>query len=216
MGSNAELPPPLASPPYVRSPALERRLRQRRADARLWLCLLPDCSLLASHHASLPPRAATSASSRDGEAAALRHLLSGLQLQFAELREEVASLRVGRIPAFDEAAPMTDPAVEAAPSSDSDAPMTGPAVEAAPSSDSAVPEEPDQAKAAIFDPAIVNLSFNFLHERGPCRSGLEIRTALGVAGPGEGRALRPSQREVAPPQLLVAGHELLLLMRWAK
>ena len=39
-----------------RSPALERRLRQRRADARLRVRLLADIGVLDAHHASSPPR----------------------------------------------------------------------------------------------------------------------------------------------------------------
>ena len=91
--SNADVAPPVAcSPPIARSPAMERRLRQCRADARVRLRLLPDSNLLAGHHASQPPRAATSAPSLAGEVAALRSLLSTRALQLVELRADVAAL----------------------------------------------------------------------------------------------------------------------------
>ena len=89
---NAASPSPAASPPSGRSPALERRLRQRRADARVRLRLLSDCGLLAGHHASQPPRAVSSATP-EGEVAALRVLIGALALQLVELRSEVAALR---------------------------------------------------------------------------------------------------------------------------
>ena len=47
---------PVAAP--RRSPALERRLRQRRTDARLRVHLLADIGVLDAHHASSPPRLA--------------------------------------------------------------------------------------------------------------------------------------------------------------
>ena len=108
---NAASPSPAASPPSGRSPALERRLRQRRADARVRLRLLSDCGLLAGHHASQPPRAASSATPV-GEVAALRVLLGALALQLVEVRSEVAALRAASAPA--EAATAPAPVDEAA------------------------------------------------------------------------------------------------------
>ena len=71
-----------------RSPALERRLRRRRAEARLRLRLVADASLLAHHHTAppLPPAAALS------ELSELRRVVTTLQSQLARLQEDVAAL----------------------------------------------------------------------------------------------------------------------------
>ena len=70
-----------------RSPAMERRLRRRRAEARLRLRLVADASLLSQHHtAPLPPAAAHS------ELSELRRVVATLQSQFAKLQNDVAAM----------------------------------------------------------------------------------------------------------------------------
>ena len=86
-----------AAPPIARSAAMERRLRQRRADARIRVKILSDCQLLAVHHASGLPGVAVS--DPLSEMASLRRLLASLSLQLVELREEVKALRDGQVPA---------------------------------------------------------------------------------------------------------------------
>ena len=98
MRSTAPAAAAAAAPPASRSPAKERRLRQRRSDARSRLKLLADCQLLAGHHASHVPGAAT-CDSREFEVADLRCLLAKVRRELALLREEVAGLRAGRAPA---------------------------------------------------------------------------------------------------------------------
>ena len=61
----------------ARSPAMERRLRRRRQEARLRLRLLEDATLLASHHASALPSAL--GASPDAEIRALRSELAALR-----------------------------------------------------------------------------------------------------------------------------------------
>ena len=80
-----------AAPLPARSAAAERRLRQKRADARMRVKLLSDCQFLAVHHASSFPGRAISDSVV--EMANLRRLLASLSLQLVELRSEVAALR---------------------------------------------------------------------------------------------------------------------------
>ena len=71
----------------LRSPAMERRLRRRRAEARLRLRLVADASLLSQHHtAPLPPAAAHS------ELSELRRVVATLQSQFAKLQNDVAAM----------------------------------------------------------------------------------------------------------------------------
>ena len=82
-----------AAPPIARSAAMERRLRQRRADARIRVKILSDCQLLAVHHASGLPGVAVS--DPLSEMASLRRLLASLSQQLVELREEVKALRAG-------------------------------------------------------------------------------------------------------------------------
>ena len=68
-----------------RSPALERRLRQRRAEARIRLRILADSSLLSGHHASQVPRVAA--------AAARTTELAGVLADIANMRAELLSVR---------------------------------------------------------------------------------------------------------------------------
>ena len=82
-----------AAPTIARSAAMERRLRQRRADARIRVKILSDCQLLAVHHASGLPGVAVS--DPLSEMASLRRLLASLSQQLVELREEVKALRAG-------------------------------------------------------------------------------------------------------------------------
>ena len=70
-----------------RSPALERRLRRRRAEARLRLRLVADASLLAHHHAA-PLRPAADLT----EVSELRRVVTTLQSQLAQLQEHVEAL----------------------------------------------------------------------------------------------------------------------------
>ena len=77
--------------PAPRSPALERRLRQRRAEARVRLRILADSSLLSGHHAcAVPLVAAAPRASRAPEPSAL---LEGLKCALSEAIADVASLR---------------------------------------------------------------------------------------------------------------------------
>ena len=63
--------------PACRSPALERRLRRRRQEARIRARLATDAVLLTAHHASAPPGASA----------------PDLQAQVHSLASEVARLR---------------------------------------------------------------------------------------------------------------------------
>ena len=75
--------------PAGRSPAAERRLRQRRREARIRSRLAADAALLAGHHASAPcGQAALHADSLRGQLVALR-------AEVLELRELVLALRKG-------------------------------------------------------------------------------------------------------------------------
>ena len=65
----------------ARSPALERRLRKRRQEARLRMRLAADAALLAQHHASDAPSALPSG-----------YMLVS-QAELAALREDIATLR---------------------------------------------------------------------------------------------------------------------------
>ena len=82
-----------------RSPALERRLRQRRAEARIRLRILADSSLLSGHHASQVPRVAAAAARTSelaavlADAASLRAELGDVRIQLATVLAEVAKLR---------------------------------------------------------------------------------------------------------------------------
>ena len=64
--------------PACRSPALERRLRRRRQEARIRARLAADAGLLSAHHASAPPGASA----------------PDLQAQVHSLVSEVATLRL--------------------------------------------------------------------------------------------------------------------------
>ena len=76
----------------ARSRALERRLRRRRREAHIRLRLIADAALLSGHHAGQAPHVdAPAAMAGSNAAGQLR--LDGLQLQFPELRQEVATLR---------------------------------------------------------------------------------------------------------------------------
>ena len=82
-----------------RSPALERRLRQRRAEARVRFRILADSSLLSGHHASQLPRVAAAAAHTTelagvlADIANLRAELEGVRTQLTTALAEVAKLR---------------------------------------------------------------------------------------------------------------------------
>ena len=71
--------------PPGRSPALERRLRKRRQEARLRMRLAADAALLAEHHASAPPGPG---------APGLQAKVESLVVEVAALRQLVVSLQL--------------------------------------------------------------------------------------------------------------------------
>ena len=70
---------------------MERRLRQRRAEARVRLRILADSSLLSGHHASAVPLVA--AAPRASRAPVPSAVLEGLKCAISEATADVASLR---------------------------------------------------------------------------------------------------------------------------
>ena len=79
--------------PAGRSPAAERRLRQRRSEARIRSRLAADAALLAGHHASAP--CGQTPASAALHADSLRGQLVALRAEVLELRELVLALRKG-------------------------------------------------------------------------------------------------------------------------
>ena len=60
----------------VRSSAKERRLRQKRSDARVRLRLAADAALLSEHHASAMPQQAAASALRGDKVVALLEQLA--------------------------------------------------------------------------------------------------------------------------------------------
>ena len=78
----------------ARSPAADRRLRQRRHEARLRLRLAQDAVVLACHHASAPPRLEPARTS-PAEIDALRGEIADLKGKLVALLKQVSDLLHG-------------------------------------------------------------------------------------------------------------------------